>query len=437
MSTAERRGPAQRIVRFMANLVYREIDVYGYGSDLREGPILAVANHFGGLSDGVLLIDSSPRMPRIVARDVIWKVPVLGWLATRIGMIPVHKAEDGSRSSNDQMFASAYRALGENEVLLIFPEGLTMDVPHMAQVRTGAARIALGARASGVAGVRILPIGVHYENKAGFRTRALVNLGKPVDLDAWAAARPGAVADGADDRDAVEALTDVIDRSLRRAAPDFPDWSTVRAFHQAAEVLLEDVEPAPDAQLRYGDVELLAARLNRAGEPARTELLTSAGEYRDALRTAGTSDKAIASTAGRVAAGSWRWLRDTLLTLVLLPFAIAGLFAAAIPLLLVLLVSRLPVAPAVRATMVPGVALLTFGAEWVWLAWSLGVDGGLDLGTGVVLLFPFFVGALFLFAEMSALLWWRWRARRKPKPSALPELQRLRARVADQAWGAL
>ena len=79
-------------MRGLARLVYRDIDVRRPESAIAEGPVLAVANHFGGLSDGVLLIDASPRMPRVIARDLIWKVPVAGQLATAIGMIPVHRA---------------------------------------------------------------------------------------------------------------------------------------------------------------------------------------------------------------------------------------------------------------------------------------------------------------------------------------------------------
>ena len=440
MGTVEtgRRGILQRIVRFGATLVYREIDVDGAAADLRAGPVLAVSNHFGGLADGVLLIDTMPRMPRIVARDVIWKIPVVGPLATALGGIPVHKPEDGAGSSNDQMFATAYRALGEGDLVLIFPEGVTVEAPHMAEVRTGAARIALGARASGVAGIRVLPVGVHYEDKSGFRSRVLVNVGEPIELDRWAQARAAGAPTGADDRAAVAELTALIDRDLRHVAPDFPDWATVEALRQAGEVLLQDVEPAPQASLHYGDTELLAARLNRAPVPVRSEIVVAAQEYRSALTASGTSDKAIAISLGAVRRGrSWRWLRDTFLVLVLLPFAVAGLLATLVPVLIVVLVSRLRVAPAVRATLVPGVALLTFGAEWAWLAWSLAREGGWNAAVIGALLFPFFVAAMFLFAELSALLWHRWRARRKPGAAELPRLQELRGRVADLAWRAL
>jgi 1-acyl-sn-glycerol-3-phosphate acyltransferase len=436
--TSDRRGVLQRIIRFLANLVYRDIDVAGTTADLRSGPILAVSNHFGGLADGVLLVDSLPRMPRVVARDVIWRVPVVGRLATALGGIPVHKPQDGAGKSNDQMFATAYRALGDGDLVLIFPEGVTMDAPHMAQVRTGAARMVLGAQASGVAGIRVLPVGVHYEDKAGFRSRVLVNIGDPIELDRWSATRGAGTPPGADDRDAVDDLTEVIDGALRHVAPDFPDWPTVEALQQAGEVLLQDVAPAPQAQLRYGDVELLAARLHRVQAPAGPAIVSAAQEYRAALRSAGTSDKAVAISLGAVRRGrSWRWLRDLFLVLVLLPFAVAGLLATLIPVLVVGLVSKLRVAPAVRATLVPGVALLMFGAEWAWLMWSLGRSDGWDASAVGVLLFPFFVAAMFVTAELSALLWHRWRARRAPSAAQLPHLQQLRGRLAELAWGAL
>ena len=431
----EHRGVAQRLVRFLATLVYRDIDVQAPAGLDAGGPMLAVANHFGGLSDGVLLVDSAPRMPRVVARDVIWKVPVVGHLASAIGMIPVHRAADGGPAGNDEMFGSAYDALAAGDLVLIFPEGVTQDVPHMAKVRTGAARIALGARNSGVAGVRIVPAGIHYEDKAGFRTRALVNLGEPIDLDGWVAQRPEGVTGGADDRQAVQALTDVIDGRLRLVAPDFPDWDTVRALHTAAEVLLNDVEPVPAVDVQYGDLEVIAGRLDRAPEPGRSALVGAAEAYRGALRGARTSDRAVAigGTGGR----SWRWIVDLVLILVLLPFALAGLLAALVPLLLVVVVSRLPVAPAVRATAVPGIALLAFLGEWMAFAWQSLREDGWGFGLLAVLLFPFFVGALFVLVERVQALRWRIRSGRRPRGAELARLQELRAGVSEQGWAAL
>ena len=423
-------------MRGLARLVYRDIDVRRPESAIAEGPVLAVANHFGGLSDGVLLIDASPRMPRVIARDLIWKVPVVGQLANALGMIPVHRAADGAGTSNDHAFASAYEALGHGDLVLIFPEGVTQDVPYMAEVHTGAARIALGARRSGVAGIRIVPIGLHYENKAGFRSRALVNVGDPIDLDAWADTRAGGVADGADDRAAVNDLTALIDTRLRRAAPDFADWPTADALETAAEVLLNDVDPAPAGGLQYGDRALLADRLNRLPEPERGDLVAAGSAYEAAVARARTSDRKIATTSSP-APRSWRWVGNALLVLLLLPYALMGLLVAALPLLVVFIVSRLPIAPAVRATVVPAVALLTFLAEWALFSWQSLRDGGWELGLAAVVLFPFLVAAMFYVLERIALLWRRWRRSRRPSPAALADLQSLRTQVSEKAWAAL
>lgn len=414
--------------RAVASLVYREIDVRPWDDSLAGSPILAVSNHFGGLSDGILLIDVAPQMPRIVARDVIWKVPVLGRLASAIGMIPVHRAADGARSSNDDMFASTYQALSEQDMLLIFPEGVTQDVPHMAKVRTGAARIALGARQSGVSGIKILPIGVHYEDKAGFRSRVLVNPGKAIDLDVWVANRPEGVQGGADDRAAVADLTAVIDAVLRRAAPDFPDWETVHSLHAGAQVVLDDVDPTvPASQLRYGDLELIADRLDRVAEPHRSDIVTAASDYADALKAVGTSDRAVLGQ--RSSSGL---LKQLALATVLLPLAVVGFVVAIIPLLLVSIVSRLPVAPAVRSSLVPAVALLLFLGEWLVLAFS-----DWNLSGAALLLFPFFVGALLLLAEEVVRVRQRWRSRHTPTGADLARLQELRDDVSHKIWSVL
>lgn len=439
MSEAEgarpRGGVPRRLARMAAHLVYRDVDVHLPAEPLPDGPVLAVSNHFGGLADGVLLVDSAPRMPRVVARDVIWKIPVVGWMATGIGMIPVHKAADGgARASNDEMFASAYRALGEGDMVLIFPEGVTQDVPHMAEVRTGAARIVLGARESGVSGIRILPMGVHYENKAGFRSRALVNVGSPIDLDDWVRGS-GPVVGGADDREAVRGLTALVNDRLRLVAPDYPDWEQAHALESVAEVLLTDVDPGLSPPMQYGDVALLASRLNRAPDPDREQVVAAGREYREALRAAGTSDHAVA-TATDPAPRSWAWLRDLALVVLLAPFALMGLLAAAIPLLLVLIASKLRIAPAVRATVVPGLTLLLFLGEWVLFTVQSGSDG-LTIELAALVLFPFFVAALFLVIERMTLLWQRWRRRRRPAAAESARLQQLRSDVAGKGWAAL
>jgi hypothetical protein len=134
---------------------------------------------------------------------------------------------------------------------------------------------------------------------------------------------------------------------------------------------------------------------------------------------------------------SWWWLLDLALVVLLLPFALAGLLAAAVPLLLVVLVSKLPVAPAVRATAVPGIALLAFLGVWGVFAWQSLQASGWATGLLALLLFPLLVGALFVVVERAQLIWRGWRSARRPTGEELARLRSLREAVATRAWGAL
>ncbi|MGB8020943.1 MAG: 1-acyl-sn-glycerol-3-phosphate acyltransferase [Candidatus Nanopelagicales bacterium] len=417
----------------LANLVYRDIDLHLPDEPLPDGPVLAVANHFGGLADGVLLVDSLPRMPRVVARDVIWRIPVVGRLFSSLGGIPVHRPADSGPVSNETMFGSCYEALRLGDLVLIFPEGVTQDVPHMAEVRTGAARIALGARASGARGVHVLPIGLHYEDKAGFRSRVLVNVGDPIDLDAWVSGRPGP--SDADDRDAVRDLTTHLDARLRHVAPDFPDWATAHSLDSAADVLLHDVDPS-SREIRYGERELLSARMNRLPGTERARLVDAGSAYRARLRELRTSDFGVLRGGARDRR-AWDWLLDVLVVVLLAPFALAGLLAAAVPLAAVVLLSRAPLAPAVRATLVPGVALLGFMGEWLISVWQAQEGFGWAGALVSALVFPMVVASFFLVHEHLALLIRRWRSRKRPGRAERPALEELRAELSSRAWAAL
>ena len=114
-----------------------------------------------------------------------------------------------------------------------------------------------------------------------------------------------------------------------------------------------------------------------------------------------------------------------------------GLAAAAIPLLLVLIASKLRIAPAVRATVVPGLALLLFLGEWIIFAVQSGDDGSPTIGLAALVLFPFFVAALLLVVERISLLWQRWRRTRRPPRDELAGLKALRGEVAGKGWAAL
>lgn len=110
------------------------------------GGFIAAGNHMSNidpLTFAHFLYDQG-RAPKILAKASLWKVPFLGWLLDRTGMIPVQRNTAGAASS----VSAAVDQLAKGECVAVFPEGtLTRDPDLWPMVgKTGAARLALASR---------------------------------------------------------------------------------------------------------------------------------------------------------------------------------------------------------------------------------------------------------------------------------------------------
>ncbi len=398
----------ERFIRKLAGVlvrgIYRRVDIYR-SNDIADGPQLSVSNHFGGFADPLLLIYAMPRVPRVMARDVIWKYPVVRSIMNWLGALPVHKPEDRGPGSNDVMFRSAYEALDEGSHVVIFPEGVTRDEPSIGRVKTGAARIVMGARVNGTDGIRITPAGIHYENKASLRSDVSVLIGTSIDLDAAIGEH---VADGADEgpenRDAVRSLTSAIETELRRVAPDFADWREARALTAGSEIVLRTLADDPRVDIPTADRDTLAGHLGRKSPEEKAHMVTAVDRYSAELAGLGLDDEQLLSgmTGKRFL---WRSLGLLVLALLLLPYAIVGTVINWIPFLLVKAVGLLRVAPAVLSTIKPVSAILFFGVTWGITLWGAFQEWGARGALLTALLMPVYLGAVIVFLETAQTLW--------------------------------
>ena len=394
----------KKLVAWAVAMLFHRVEVrqpYGLTS---SGSQLANASHFGGFTDPLLLIRAMDRVPRFIARDVIWKFPIIRSLLNWAGAIPVHKSDDGGPSSNDQMFRSTYDALREGDLMTIFPEGITVDDPQIAHIKTGSARIALGARASGVEGIMLVSAGIHYENKAALRSEVFIDVGYPVDLDAWVEENiaPGDPQDPSN-REAVVALTSEMEKRLRWAAPDFADWTTARNLSAASDVALRRVDGS-DSFVGHGDSARLARLLDESQDEPKQAVVDAMEVYQAELDALGYDDEMFISGLGTKRAFLWNILKDIIVGLLLLPFAIVGLIVNVIPMAIVWLIGRLKVDDAMMATIKPlgaiFVFLVTWGI-WSWRAWSI---NGVEMLAATIVLLPFYLFALIALAERFVLL---------------------------------
>ncbi len=238
----EPRGRAiERLARLLTAVFFRSVEVQGVERVPPRGPVLFVANHGNALVDPLLLLARLPRAPRFLAKHTLWRNPIMRPFLTLAGAIPVFRRQDGAEGArNDETFERCRVELEKGGAIAVFPEGISHDHPALQPLKTGAARIALAAlRGHASVALRIVPVGLSFESKAEFRSRALIVIGEPLAPD------PGLARDGEHERDAVRAVTEYIEAGLRAVTLNFASLEESQIATRVADLYAEDERAMP------------------------------------------------------------------------------------------------------------------------------------------------------------------------------------------------
>jgi 1-acyl-sn-glycerol-3-phosphate acyltransferase len=232
-----------------------------------SGPLVVAANHPNSLVDPVLLSAMLPRRIHWLAKATLfestWGRMILGGL----GAIPVHRRhEGGTRDTTTAVLRIAADAVVAGRAIGIFPEGTTHDEYRLKELKSGAARIAiLAARDIAASGggnpVNIVPVVLHFPEKARFRSGALVLVGEPIEVQP---------------HDSPEDLTETIRRRLEELLVHVEDKEQERVL-RAVRVLLRrrhalggDLADAREAHRQDREIAAAIRRFSRE-EPERAE----------------------------------------------------------------------------------------------------------------------------------------------------------------------
>ena len=371
------------LARIAALGFFRQVEVTGRHHVPGGGvPCLVVANHFNGFVDALLVVRGVGRLPRFLAKATLWNVRPARLLYAAVGMVPVYRRADAelsgstsTESGNQSTFRRAHQVLAEGQLIAIFPEGTTHDEPRLAEMRTGAARIALGAAAEGIRNLQILPVGVVTEDKLETRSRGLAQIGAPIDLDRELAAAGRAFDTGEDDREAVRVLTDRIADELRAITPDFDSGREYGALTLAAEMIARNPGRSVKGEVQLSVRERLAKQLGSLPADEQAAIRAAVADYQLDLALAGVRDsEVVAGLAGRSVA--LRLARSAATLLILAPMALVGIVVNLLPALLVVVAGQRPEAPVSKGTTRVLVGLAVFPLTW-WAVSFAATDGWL------------------------------------------------------------
>ncbi len=286
-----------RALARIAALIYYRVEYRG-GKVPPHGPVLIVANHPNSLLDPMLVAAAAGRPVRFLAKAPLFDDPKVAWLMRLSRSIPVHRRQDNPSlvARNTEMFRAVHAALVDGAAVAIFPEGISHSAPSLAEIKTGAARIALGAELAGAVGLQIIPVGIDLRDKARFRSHARVHIGSPVD---W----QDLFGRGADDSDAVSTLTERIEAALRAITVNLDAWHDAPIVEAAIDIW-EAADPArgdPETRVERRDITTrILARVRAEAEAEATDLIGDVERHHRRLMRLGLEPADLQPGAGPV-----------------------------------------------------------------------------------------------------------------------------------------
>jgi 1-acyl-sn-glycerol-3-phosphate acyltransferase len=161
----------------------------GLGRIPAEGPVLLVLNHVSHLDPiyDAVAVHRAGRLPRFLAKNTLWNVPVLNRVLRGVEQIPVYRGTADAQKS----LQHAHAALGEDKVILIYPDGtITKDPQGWPMTpKVGVARLALDHDVPVIPvarwGTRDIYDGYNKKFRPLPRKQVTMSFGEPIDLSAY------------------------------------------------------------------------------------------------------------------------------------------------------------------------------------------------------------------------------------------------------------
>jgi 1-acyl-sn-glycerol-3-phosphate acyltransferase len=361
------------VLRFALRVFFRRIEVVGRSRVPRDGACLFVLNHPNALIDPAFLLAYAPRRVSFLAKSPLFRMPVIGFFVRALDSIPVYRKQDegeGASSRNRETFERSAELLTRGGTIAICPEGASHSEPYLLPLKTGAARIALGAASemqkdeggrregkdeggrmkdevkaedgtmndeskpslhpssfiphpSEHPSVYVVPAGLYYTAKTSFRSGALLYFGEPIGVEAAAEDEHGEPA-----RERVRELSDRIADALRSLTLNADRHEALTMVGRAERIFSSDEDEGVslERELRRRRRFVEGYAYHRTHSPERLEVLEARiHQYEEALTQAGFEDprQLTAATVSEYAR-AWTILSRVALFLLLSPAALAG-----------------------------------------------------------------------------------------------------------------
>lgn len=189
------------LVQVALRVFFRKLEIRNPRRLQMPGPLLITGNHPNTLMDPLVVAVNRREPIAFLAKSTFFQNPVLRRIMRSGNSIPIYRRQDAETGEggaspeevtarNEASFGQCFDYLGRGGTVMIFPEGTSVAERRLRPLKTGAARIALGAEArhNFQLGLHVLPVGINYFDPQRFRSDVFLNVGPPIRVADYAAA---------------------------------------------------------------------------------------------------------------------------------------------------------------------------------------------------------------------------------------------------------
>jgi len=184
----------KKYVIFNFKRFYSEYIVVGRENIPTDSPIIFAANHLNALMDALAIHSIAPENVTVtfLARADMFSNKLVAKILRFIRIMPAFRMRDGMENlgKNNEVFEHCVDILNQNKPLGIMPEGNQGEQRKLRTFTKGIFRIAFDAQQKYGTnpGVKIIPVGIDFEDINKFGKYIIINIGKPIEISDYMAA---------------------------------------------------------------------------------------------------------------------------------------------------------------------------------------------------------------------------------------------------------
>ena len=313
-------------------IFYRKIYTSGLENIPEEGAVIFAPNHQNALMDALILISVKNWQPVFMARGDIFAGQFLRRFLFFCKILPIFRIRDGKESlkQNNVIFQKAVDVLKKRRYLVIYPEASHKGIHRLRPLKKGITRIAFMAEEATnyTLGVKIVPVGINYQDYYDFRTDAMINFGKPINVEDYSALYKE------NPQKANHELVEAVKKELSTLIIDIQDTENYDCFETAREILSPYIIRKNGKLINNFKNQILAGKevvkimdeIKQDDTEAFNELTSLLKQYRDGLEKLNLKDWII-----RKKYKIWGILFRSLILIVTFPINLFGFVNNFIP----------------------------------------------------------------------------------------------------------